>query len=448
MGNVGKIHGPSWPVHMANPNNEDVNVAITAGDAGGLAIAYADGPSLDAFARLRISNPFTLFDSKQIWDDPDIANNAENYPLFYDNQETSGAGTSTTFNVNRASTALGVSNVTAGTRVRQTKQRFNYQPGKSMLVILTGIMSQQGNGITKRLGYFDENNGLFFQVNDNTLSVVRRSNATGSPVDTVVPQAGWNLDTMDGNGPSGVNLNLSNTQIFFMDFEWLGVGRVRFGFFVDGLPVYCHELLNANNLDVVYMSNPNLPIRVEVSNDGTGGAATLEHICTTVVSEGGLQPNGILRFGDIGGLAANDITAATPGNAYAVCGIRLKAAYLSADVREATISLIENSGANNPFLWKLHLNPTLTTGLTYSDIANSAIQFGVGLPAGDVLTNEGTVMAGGYQSRTDATVAIDLNSALRLGSLTDGTPDELVLSASPITNNQLFFGGMQWREAW
>lgn len=413
-----------------------------------LSIQFGDSPSIDAFARLRLSEPFTLFDSKQVWDDPGLANNVENYPLFWDNQQTSGTGTSTTFNVNRASTTLAVSNATSGTRVRQTKQQFNYQPGKSQLIILTGVLGNHVSGVTKRIGLFDANNGLFFESDGATLQTVVRSSATGSPVDIAIKQADWNLDTLNGNGASGIQLDITKSQIFFIDFEWLGVGRVRFGFFIDGMPIYCHEVLNANVLDVVYVSTPNLPVRVEISNDGTGAVASVEQICSTVISEGGIQPNGVLRFENIGTTTAADISAATPGTTYAICGIRLKTAYLSADVREVFSSIIENSGANNPFLWKLHLNPTLTTGLTYSDVANSAIQFGVGLPAGDVITADGIVIAGGYQARQDANANITLDSALRLGSLIDGTQDELVLSGTPTNNNQLYFGGLQWREAW
>lgn len=429
------------------PGSDDPFTVQPVG-GGNFPIAPGDGPSIDAFARQRFSEPFTLFDSKQIWDDPDIANSAENYPLFYDNQETSGAGTATAFDVNRASTTLSVSNTTAGTRVRQTKQRFNYQPGKSQLVIITGLDGQTGTGITKRFGYFDENNGLFYQDQAGTISVVVRSFVTGAAVDTVIDQATWNLDKLDGSGASGVTLDITKTQILFLDFEWLGVGRVRFGFFIDGLPIYCHEVLNTNSLTAVYMSTPNLPIRVEISNDGSGAADSVEHICTTVISEGGIQPNGVLRFADIGTTGATDISAATPGTTYAICGIRLKSAYLSADIRETFVSMIENSGANNPFLWRVHLNPTLTTGLTFSDVPNSAVQFGVGLPAGDVITADGIVTAGGYQARQDANVSVPLESALRLGALIDGTRDELVLSGTPSTNNQLYFGGLQWREAW
>jgi hypothetical protein len=414
-------------------------------------VKFGDSPSIDAFARARFSEPFTLFDSKQIWDDPDIANNAENYPLFWDNQEVSGSGTTTTFSVNRASTTLAVSNATAGKRVRQSKQRFNYQPGKSQVGIFTCIDLDAGPGNAKEIGLFDDNDGLFFRSSAGGHSVVIRSFASGVAIDTEREQATWNKDLMNGNGASGVNLDFVKSQIPLVDFEWLGVGRVRFGWFVDGLPIYCHEFLNTNNLDVVYMSNPNLPVRASIENDGTGAADTFEQVCTTVISEGGIQPNGVLRFEDIGTLAANDIAAASPGVTYAVCGIKLKPAYLSADVREVFASLIENSGANNPFIWKLHLNPTIAAALTYSDVPNSAIQFGVGsgaTPANNVISADGFVVGGGYQARQDANASVPLESALRLGALIDGTVDELVLSGSPLTNSQLYFGGLQWREAW
>jgi hypothetical protein len=442
--------GPRTPAIIADIDS-GVTIPIETESGLSLPVKFGDSPSIDAFARARFSQPFTLFDSKQIWDDPDIANNAENYPLFWDNQEVSGSGTTTTFSVNRASTTLGVSLNTAGERVRQTKQRFNYQPGKSQVGIFTCIDLESASGITKRIGLFDDDNGLFFQSQDGVVSVVVRSFASGAAVNTAVAQANWNKDKMDGSGVSGITLDFSKCQIPFVDFEWLGVGRVRFGWFVDGLPVYCHEVLNTNSLNVVYMSNPNLPVRASIDNDGTGAAATFEQVCTTVISEGGIQPNGALRFDNIGETAAVDIAAATPGVIYAVCGIRLKPAYLSADVREVFASLIENSGANNPFVWRIHLNPTITAALTYTDVPNSAIQFGVGdgtTPANNVITDAGTVVAGGYQARQDANANIPLEAALRLGSLIDGTRDQYVLSGGPLTNNQLYFGGLQWREAW
>ena len=100
-------------------------------------ISASDSYSIDAFGRWRISNPETLFDSKNIFNDSDLADNLENVPLFYDNQETSGSGTTTTYNPNQSSQTLTVANLTAGTRVRQTKMSFNYQSGKSLLVFMS-----------------------------------------------------------------------------------------------------------------------------------------------------------------------------------------------------------------------------------------------------------------------------------------------------------------------
>jgi hypothetical protein len=422
-------------------------IAVTTQPDNPVGTTISDTGSIDAFARSRISEPFTLFDSKQIWNDPDFADSVENFPLFWDNQEISGAGTATAFDVDRASTTLSVSLNTAGVRVRQTRQRFNYQPGKSQLVILTGVVGATSAGNTKRLGYYDDDNGLFYQDNGGTWSVVVRSSVSGAAVDIGIAQADWNLDTMDGNGPSGVTLDPLAAQILFFDLEWLGVGRVRFGFFVDGLPIYVHELLNSNNLTSVYMSTPNLPIRAEIINDGTGAADSIEQICSTVISEGGSQPNGVFRSANLGTLAASEIQATAIGTTYAVCGIKLKSAYLSANVRETGISMIETVG-NNSFLWQLHINPTLTTGLTYSDVPESAVEFGVGLAAGDVITDDGLVIDSDYVSRDLSSVNAILGSAWRLGAAIDDTPDELILSVTPITANQDILGGMTWREAW
>lgn len=410
-------------------------------------ITFADN-LLDPFARLRTTQPTTLFDSKAIWDDPDFANNVENFPLFWDNQEISGSGTGTMFNADRASTTLSVSNGVAGTRVRQSKQRMNYQAAKGQLVILSGIAGSTLSGNTKRLGYFDDGNGLFYQDEGGIWSVVRRTSSSGSPVDTVVTQPNWNLDKMDGTGASGVTIDQTKCQILFLDFEWLGVGRVRFGFFIGGVPIYVHEILNTNNLDVVYMSTPNLPIRMEISNDGTGGTDSVEQICSTVVAEGGVQPLGIFRSGNMGALGASEIQASVIDTSYAVCGLRLKSTHLSANIQEINISIAETAGGMDTFLWSLHFNPTLTTGLTYADQSQSAVQFGVGLPAGDIITNAGHLISSGYVSGRLELASIPMGNALRLGSLIDGTPDEYVVGVTPVTAGQDILGSLSWRESW
>jgi len=136
---------------------------------------FTDQAARDAFGRLRVSEPQTLFDSKLLND---------NHPLFWDEQEVSGSGTSTNYDANASSVTMTVSADTAGKRVRQTKQRFNYQPGKSHKADITATVGAVPEGITKRVGYFDDENGLFFEFTSEGVSVGIRSYKSGTAVDS------------------------------------------------------------------------------------------------------------------------------------------------------------------------------------------------------------------------------------------------------------------------
>lgn len=385
--------------------------------------------NLDAFARLRVSGIETVFDSKQLWD---------NQPLFWDDQETSGGGTSSTYNNNQASTTISVSATTAGKRVRQTFQRFNYQPGKSQLVILTGVLGSQPTDVQASMGFFDDNNGIFVKNTAGITSIVLRTNTSGTPVDDTVLQSNWNLDPMDGTGRSGVTLDVDKTNIFFLDFEWLGVGRVRCGWFIDGVPVYCHEFLNANNKTVVYMSTPNLPLRYEIQAGGTNPtAASLVHICSTVNTEGGTQKTGVLRHIDSGAIGS-----LSAGTFYALLGIRLKSTHLDLSVLIENISALATS-ANDKAHWELRFNPTVAGTFTYADQTNSGVQIATGANTNTV--TGGIEIDGGYF--TDSTpVVFTTPNALRLGSAIDGTRDTIVLCCRPTTNNITVEGSVSWRE--
>lgn len=391
-----------------------------------------DSPSIDAFARWRTSEPFTIFDSKQIHD---------NQPLFWDDSETSGSGTSSAHSTDEAATTISVGATTAGTRVRQTFQRFNYQPGKSQMILCTWGEFDTSTGITKRVGYFDGENGLFFESDEGTVRVVRRTYVTGSAVDNQVDQSSWNLDHLDGgadaNNPSGISLDFTKTQIGFIDFEWLGVGRVRMGFVIDGIPVYCHEFNNANNLTTVYMSTPNLPVRYEIANDGTGAADDFVHICSSVQSEGGQNKNGVLRHKDSG-----SVSSLSTGTTYAMVGLRLQSGKLDGVIDLETLSIICSS-TNDQAHWELKFNPTVAGTFTYANETNSLVQTATGSSSNTI--TGGTDIDGGYFS-TSLPITTAIPNALRLGSDISGTVDEIVLCVTPITNNITVDASMTWRE--
>jgi len=394
-------------------------------------IKATDSPSIDAFGRWRTSSTHTLFDSKQIFDSQD---------LYWNESETSGTGTATAHSTNEAATTISVSNTTAGVRVRQTFQRFNYQPGKSQLVLVTFSEFDTSTGLFKATGYYDDNNGLFFESDAGTYGVTRRTYISGSPADTTVVQANWNIDPLDGAGPSGITIDFTKAQIGIIDFEWLGVGRVRMGFVIDGNIYYCHQFLNANNLTTVYMSTPNLPIRYEIRNSGAGAADDFVHICSSVMSEGGIDDTGSIRHKDSGA-----ISGLSTGVTYAILGIKLQSAKLGGGVKLENVSML-SSTVNDMARWNLVWNPTTTGGALETEFANegsSLVQTVIGSSAASLT---GGIKAGGGYFITDAPITANPENALRLGATIGGVRDQLFLTCTPITNNLTVYGSLTWRE--
>lgn len=401
-------------------------------------IRGGDTASADSFGRWRTSDPVTLFDSKQIFD---------NQPLFWDEELESGADITSAHSTNTASTVITYDGgSTGGTYTRQTFMRFNYQPGKSQLVYMTGILDRSGGGagITRRIGYFDDNNGLFFEDDQGTIKVVRRTSVTGSPVDNEVSQSSWNVDPLDGTGPSGITVDWSKTQIFAIDFEWLSVGRVRMSLIINGLSRTAHEFLNANVLDKAYMSTPNLPLRYQIVAQAESAVSTMECICGTVISEGGSRDLGVLRYKSTSG---THIDANTENTIYAILGVRLKSTHIGATIKVVSASIAEHQG-NKEFEWLAIFNPTVAGTFTYANETNSALQTATGATANTV--TGGTVMTGGVLSSGQKGGSFELSIATSrlLGAKIDGTVDEIVLCVRPIggSTNIDIEAAVTWRE--
>jgi hypothetical protein len=234
----------------------------------------------DAFNRLRVSDPTALFAHMQYYEF-----SAHN---FFKQASTSAT---VTHNTSSASVKLEVTDASVSA-IMQTRAYWSYEPGRSQVAMLTfgGFDAEQY--VNKRVGYFDALNGIFFEANadGSSYNFVRRSGVSGSAVDTKVEQAEWNIDKMDGNGPGRYTLDFSKVQIAFIDLEWLGVGRVRCGFVVDGTIMYAHEFLQANIGTEVYMQTPSLPLRYEIeSTTSFSGTANYDSICMAVLSEGGVH---------------------------------------------------------------------------------------------------------------------------------------------------------------
>jgi hypothetical protein len=411
------------PISMLSSGFAEDGAPVPVGAANPLPTTTPQ--NLDAFGRLRVSNPTTLFDSKQLYD--------EN-PLFWDTALT-GTGAIAHSIVN-AATTLSVTG--AGSVIRQTFMRFNYQPGKGQLIFLTGVFGAGVAGVVKRMGYFDGTDGLFFEQDGATLRVGKLK--AGSA--TLVDQASWNLDVMDGSGSSGLTLDPTKTLIFVIDFEWLGVGRVRMGVVIGGAVIYVHEFLHSNIETSVYMSTPNLPCRYEIVS--AGGTSDLVHICSSVISEGGVEEHGLLRYESLG---ADTVNANAIGTIYAVMGLRLKSAHIGATVNLIDMSIMATT--NSSFEWLLLINPTVAGTFNYADLANSSMQVAkadiVSNPSTNTVTG-GTLLGGGHVTQQTRSAQKQQVNARRLGAAIDGTRDTVVLAVRPLTGNLDITGGITWRE--
>lgn len=284
----------------------------------------------DAFGRLRVAEPFTLGDYKHL------------YALDPNFLDQTGDGGTITFDFNKAMGRLATSSNTASYAIHQTKFYHHYQPGKSQLIFSSINFGYAQQNVTKRTGYFDDRDGIYFeQVGSNTsngtdqgtLNFVIRSYASGSASEADegtykrrVPQSEWNIDRCDGTGPSKFNLDISKTQLVYIDFQWLGVGRVRCGFVHNGQIILAHEYYHSNVLPEVYMSNPNLPVRCEIRNTGTTSGGSMDQICASVISEGGYVESGI-DWAVTSGAARS--TKTPGGTRFPVLAIRLKNTFQS-----------------------------------------------------------------------------------------------------------------------
>ena len=396
-------------------------------------IKYSDSPNIDAFGRLRVSNSYTLFDSSHRYADNGLWSTA-----------TATGGTAT-FNASQGLVDLAVTGASGSEVIRETTKVFSYQPGKSLLVLSTFVMSPAKTNLRQRVGYYGTQNGLYFQLNNSTLSFVERSLVTGVVTESVVNQSAWNVDKMDGTGPSGIVLDITKAQILFMDLEWLGVGTVRIGFVVNGNFYVCHKFHHANIIASTYITTASLPLRYEITNTGaTSGASTLKQICSTVLSEGGYELRGSQQA--VGTPITSPKTLTTAGTLYPIVSIRLKSTRLDAIVLATAISAIGNTAAN--FNWQVVVAGTTTGGSWVSAGTNSSVEYNI---TGTSFAG-GRILASGYFTATSNTsVSVDIlraalfSNQLERDGLT-GTPYEFTIVLTAGTNNESVFASMDWEE--
>ena len=383
------------------------------------------GTALDAFGRLRVSEPFTLFDS---------AHRYQDNGLF----DTAATGTASAVHATNTSTvALNVSTGSGDQVIRETKRVFPYQPGKSLLILNTFVMDEAKTGLRQRVGYFGAENGIFIEQDGTTINLVKRSYITGSVVDTKIAKANWNGDKLDGNGESGFTLDLTKSQIFWVDIEWLGVGSVRCGFIINGIYIVCHTFHHANLLDSVYMTTATLPIRYEITNTAaTASASLLKQVCSTVVSEGGYEKK-------VAPLVARMTAETTVGTSFEpLITIRLASDRLDAVILLNKYSVLGLT--TDTFEYALIKNATLT-GASFDTTTFNSVDFDVAATA----MSSGTILRAEYvESTKQSSPQLDVNGGynfgLQLGRTIGGTSDTLTVAARVLSGTGDAIGTLEF----
>ena len=414
-------------------HNSSITTSYGFGTSGGGGAAASVGAT-DAFGRIRTSAPLTLFDSSHRYSDNGLW------------ATSTASGGSSTFDANAGLVNLAVTTTSGSEVIRETTKCFSYQPGKSLLVMSTFTMAAAKTGLRQRVGYYGTNNGMYLELANNDLNFVERSSSTGSLVEIRVPKSNWNIDPLDGTGPSNLTLDITKSQILWMDIEWLGLGTVRLGFVINGKFIHCHSFHHANIITGTYITTASLPLRYEVTNTAaTASNSTLKQVCSTVLSEGGYELRGLQQ--SIGTTITSPHALTTAGTYYPVISLRLKSARLDAIVILTAISIMAAS-ANVNYTWRVVASATTTGGTWTSAGTNSSVEYNQTGTA----TTGGRVLAEGYFSSTNqSTTSVDiLKEALFKFQLErDGltsTPYELSLlvAASVATSN--VHASMDWEE--
>lgn len=376
-----------------------------------------DSGSVDAFGRARVSEPFTLFDSTLRY--------TKRTDQWFEN--TTGSG-SINYLVNESSLELKTTTASGDTALRRTKRDLPYQPGKSLLIMQSFCGNTPITGLVQEVGYFDDENGVILRASGTTLQFVIRSYANGSVAEEVANQSSWNIDTFS-------DLRFNKTNIFVTDLEWLGVGRVRCGFIIEGEIKWCHEFNHANEKTAVYMTSATLPLSYRIHNSTTiASPATLKQICCSAMSEGGYEPTGPIYTGGAGITGVRSVTSETLFAAIRMASGRTDNLVMPAQVDAAV-------DGNAIAKWRLYLNPTISGVWTAAENGRGNVEV---MASGTF--SGGTIVSTGFLAgRSNTAFSPEGSLALSLGKTANGDSDILMLTIQCETAMKAT-GQIGWRE--
>ena len=464
-----KIIGKYWRVKYTTlsatftiNSRLSTNVDPTAQGIDSFYIGVSDSYH-DAFGKLRITTPYTLIDNKFPFASPESAT-----PEYLNNYmedcnfklEPLGSTVTAVYGNSQCIMTITTTDAVTASYTSQSRKYATYQPGKSLLFLSSGLIKDSSTtsaNYTARIGYFDDNNGLFFEQNQTNIGVVLRNLNS----DTPVIQTDWNIDKFDGTGISGVTLNFLKNQLFVIDFEWLSAGRIRFGFYLFGRIFYCHQITNVNYLTAPYMITPNLPVRYQLTVNDSNKTAKLTQICSSVLSEGGYNPIG-KPFSISNGITFVTVestgTPETPllairGNSNP--GTPLNNRYYHQNIVPTLLNVFTEGTDSVLYIIRLYLAPNapaVTGGAWVAvDASNSVVEYALGTNITNVNPSKSIIIDTGYTTGRGGAIVQSLSSiysnVLQITSNISNVSDVILISAQRVTGTDpKVYASINWQE--
>lgn len=400
-------------------------------------VAIRDSANLDAFSRLRVSNPLILHNSQLTYD---LA------PIIYE-QITNGSGATITYDsTNRYGLMTFSSTPTGGKAFMQSYEYLSYQPGRSQLAFVTFNMVAAVADTLKFAGYSDGVNGVEFQLDGTTKQFVLYS-ATGSG-NLTVAQSSWNLDKLDGTGASGITLDITKVQILVIDIQALYAGRVRIGFDIGGQIIYAHQFLHANNIAPPYIQSANLPVRCGMTCTGTV-STTMYFLCSAVISEGGSEDINV--YGYTFQQDSGAISVTTGGTHMLSLRPRTTFNSITNRTRVAYIDVEIYNGGNQPIQWQLCVGQAISGTTTYNNVntAYSSSEYNV---LGTLSGSPTIVIDGGYVASSGGAKGVTNTAIISRYPITldaaglHRAMGTLTLKATSLSGTQTVYASIKFRE--
>ena len=258
------VNGTAYDVytnttHIVGINNP--SYATEVDRFGSLNTRFSEGaPELTSYNKLRVSNPILL--GQYDFSEQSLRSQ------FATSQEGSGE---TVWQPDFGH--IKISGYLTGDRATYTSSLWHPCPaGAGVKFIFAARTSSAGNatdGTLRFWGAFDATDGAFFALVQNQLSIRHRWTINGITNNVAVSQADWNQDTLDGTGgvknTSGMNLDTTKQNLYWVDFQHYGGGRIRWGVYYQGERITCHVMDMGNGQmpgNVLYnaFSNPSRPL--------------------------------------------------------------------------------------------------------------------------------------------------------------------------------------------